>query len=54
MQVSSLALKFKLNQNHPAANMRGAAAALAASGREADREIAALMTERLHRHDQGS
>lgn len=50
MRVASVELKFKLNQNHPEANVRGAAAALAASAREGDREIAALMTERLQRH----
>lgn len=49
MRVDSVELKFKLNQNHPEANVRGAAAALAASTREGDREIATLMTERLQR-----
>lgn len=47
LRVTSVELKFKLNQNHPEANVLGAAAALAASAREGDREIAALMTERL-------
>ncbi len=54
LAVDTIELKFKLNQNHPGANVRGAAAALATSPREADREIAALMTERLHRREQGS
>ena len=49
MRVAHVELKFKLNQNHPEANVLGAAAALAASAREGDREIAALMTERLQR-----
>ena len=49
LRVTRVELKFKLNQNHPEANVRGAAAALAASTREGDREIAALMTERLQR-----
>ena len=49
MRVARVELKFKLSQNHPEANVRGAAAALAASSREGDREIAALMTERLQR-----
>jgi transcriptional regulator len=54
LAVTSVELKFKLSQNHPEANVRGAAAALAASPREADREIATLMTERLRRREQGS
>lgn len=52
--VTSVELKFKLNQNHPSANVRGAAAALAASPREADREISALMLQRLSQRDQGN
>ncbi|TNJ34502.1 FMN-binding negative transcriptional regulator [Arenimonas terrae] len=54
LAVTAVELKFKLSQNHPEANVRKAAAALAASPREADREIATLMTERLHRREQGS
>lgn len=53
LAVTGIELKFKLNQNHPEANVRAAAAALAASPREADREISALMTERLERREQG-
>lgn len=53
LAVSAAELKFKLGQNHPPANVRGAAAALAASAREADREISALMSERLDRREQG-
>lgn len=51
--VSEIELKFKLNQNHPTANVRGAAAALAGSAREADREIATLMFDRLARRPPG-
>jgi transcriptional regulator len=53
IRVTAVELKFKLNQNHPAANVRGAAAALAAGAREADREIAALMLDRLARRPSG-
>jgi transcriptional regulator len=51
--VTAVELKFKLNQNHPAANVRGAAAALAAGVREADREISTLMLQRLARRPTG-
>ena len=44
--VSDVAMKFKLNQNHPAENVAGAANALAAMGGEAA-EVAHLMRERL-------
>lgn len=44
--VSDVAMKFKLNQNHPAENVVGAAEALAAQGGEAA-EVAHLMRERL-------
>jgi transcriptional regulator len=54
LAVTAVELKLKLSQNHPEANVRGAAAELAASPREADREIATLMTGRLHRRNQGS
>lgn len=53
MRVARVELKFKLNQNHPAANVRSAASALATGPRDADREISALMTERLQRREQG-
>jgi transcriptional regulator len=53
LAVTAVELKFKLNQNHPEANVRGAAMALAVSAREADREISTLMTERLDRREQG-
>jgi transcriptional regulator len=42
-------LKFKLNQNHPAANVQGAAAGLEAQGAPQASEVAALMRERLAR-----
>ena len=53
IRVDAIELKFKLNQNHPAANVRGAAAALAGSAREADREVSALMLDRLARRVEG-
>ena len=40
-------LKFKLSQNHPAANVQGAADALQRLGGEGNVEIAALMRDRL-------
>lgn len=46
MTVERIELKFKLNQNHPAANVRGAAAALQAQGGE-PAEVAAMMRARL-------
>ena len=42
-------LKFKLNQNHPAANVIGAADGLERHGGEERLEVAALMRERLAR-----
>ena len=53
LRVDTVELKFKLNQNHPDANVRGAAAALAASAREGDREVAALMRDHLARRHPG-
>ncbi|KAA2286091.1 FMN-binding negative transcriptional regulator [Arenimonas fontis] len=53
LHVRRVELSFKLNQNHPDANMRSVADALAGSSREADREIAALMRERLARRERG-
>lgn len=41
-------LKFKLSQNHPEANVRGAADGLSRLEDPQSREIAVLMTERLH------
>ncbi len=45
-RVETAALKFKLNQNHPAANRIAVAAQLEQQAREASREIAALMRAR--------
>jgi len=42
-------LKFKLSQNHPEANVRGAIAGLRALGTPAQSEIADLMQDRLER-----
>lgn len=42
-------LKFKLNQNHPAANVQGAATALEALGNADAIHVAALMRDRLAR-----
>lgn len=42
-------LKFKFNQNHPAANVRGAAQALRRQDDTRSREVAAMMLERLDR-----
>lgn len=47
MAIDRIELKFKLNQNHPAANRRSVADHLARQQRESGREIAALMRERL-------
>ena len=43
---ADVALKFKLNQNHPAANRIAVAGQLERQSREASREIAALMRAR--------
>ena len=48
LRPAQVALKFKLNQNHPPANMRAVAGHLAA-GDDAQRAVAALMRERLDR-----
>ena len=42
-------LKFKFSQNHPAANVRGAAQALLGQDDLRSREVAAIMLERLDR-----
>lgn len=42
-----IALKFKLSQNHPMANREAVASQLEAQSREASRETAALMRERM-------
>jgi transcriptional regulator len=45
-------LKFKLNQNHPVANVRGAAQALERLGGASQLEIASLMRARLRGRDE--
>lgn len=50
-EVSRVELKFKLNQNHPAANVHGAAESLRALGRPGADEVAALMLDRLARRE---
>lgn len=54
MEVAKVELKFKLNQNHPGANVRAAATALAASARQADREVSSLMLQRLSLRQPGA
>ena len=49
--ASRIELKFKLNQNHPAANVEGAIAGLGQLPGEAAAEVAALMADRLARRD---
>ena len=48
-QAERIELKFKLSQNHPEANVRGAAAGLREQDDANAHEIAALMLERLER-----
>lgn len=45
--VDRITLKFKLNQNHPAANRTAVAGQLAQQEREYSRDVAALMRERM-------
>lgn len=45
--AESIALKFKLSQNHPMPNREAVAAQLGAQSREAGREVAALMRDRM-------
>lgn len=45
--VERVDLKFKLNQNHPLANRQAIAAQLSRQSREASRDVAALIRERL-------
>ena len=51
--ASRIELKFKLNQNHPPANVEGAIAGLRALPGENAAETAALMAERLARRGAG-
>lgn len=48
--AESVALKFKLSQNHPMPNREAVAARLETGPREAGRETAALMRERMAAH----
>lgn len=45
--AESIALKFKLSQNHPMANREAVASQLGSQRREASRDVAALMRERM-------
>jgi transcriptional regulator len=54
LEAERIELKFKLNQNHPAANVLGAAAGLDRQPGDNARETAALMRERLARRQQES
>ena len=45
--ADEITLKFKLSQNHPMANRESAASKLEAQSRDASRETAALMRERM-------
>ena len=47
MAIERITMKFKLNQNHPAANRIAVAEHLGAQDREASRALAGLMRERL-------
>lgn len=49
LRVERVALKFKLNQNHPVANRVAVAAQLEQQPREASRDVAALMRAALAR-----
>jgi len=51
--VERVELKFKLSQNHPVANVEGAAAALRQLGGESNVAISDLMRERLARRKDG-
>jgi transcriptional regulator len=53
MAVDRITLKFKLNQNHPAANRAAVATQLAGQQREASRDVAALMRERMAKQSIG-
>jgi len=52
-EAERIELKFKLNQNHPAANVQGVIAGLRGLPREDAGEIAALMADRLSRRRPG-
>jgi len=48
-EVSAVAMKFKLNQHHPAADVAGAIRGLRGVDRAGEREVAELMQSRLDR-----
>jgi len=48
-EVSAIAMKFKLNQHHPAADVLGAVAGLRGVARPNENEVADLMADRLAR-----
>jgi len=48
-EVSAIAMKFKLNQHHPAADVLGAIAGLRSVDRPNEHEVADLMADRLAR-----
>ncbi|MGQ0801934.1 MAG: FMN-binding negative transcriptional regulator [Pseudomarimonas sp.] len=50
-EVSAIAMKFKLNQHHPAADVRGAVNGLRRVGRPNEHEVADLMADRLARRN---
>ena len=52
--VERIELKFKLSQNHPVANVEGAAAALQRLGGEDNLAVASLMRERLELRKDGA
>lgn len=53
LQVDDVALKFKLNQNHPAGNRDAVIGHLEALGGDRRRDLTALMRERLHAPTKG-
>lgn len=53
LQVDDIALKFKLNQNHPVDNREAVIGHLEALGGDRRHDLAALMRERLHAPTKG-
>jgi transcriptional regulator len=53
LRPARLAVKLKLNQNHPPANVEAVAEALTAAGGENERAVAALMRARLEASNKG-
>jgi len=54
IDVESIAMKFKLNQNYPAGDVEGAIRGLRVEGRPLGHEVADLMQERLNQRTQGT